>query len=402
MNSNTFNWSHCGLAVAQAAQFCREQERGRFQYDELRSVAVEAQLISPGANYAKKAIRGALLDFARDAHKLVRDVEMSEGEFHGTRGSPVPKQAAIRRVYVLGGVRHTLFTPGAYRTNHELLAGDGKVDSRHGKVSVEIERTTYNDEWGQSPSGWIRAKIEDDQQEFDASARMAQPRGDVDQADYARHGREKRFSGSCHNGCADHKSGLGERLSTGERPCDGKVVVLYPNGPNPKLQATIRRSAVAPPADVGMSGRRTSSVIVDLRKFGLAPVPKNELRHWREELAAEPRLRAGSSLVAWQREAGYFRPCREDWGFPDRPNGWGDNWLKAYLDRWELVLDKNYLSLRLKSGIWADVISRDSVEQGAPSRSALGSPRFWWFSGRRSCLLLSQMAIGAHNTPLGS
>jgi hypothetical protein len=65
----------------------------------------------------------------------------------------------------------------------------------------------------------------------------------------------------------------------------------------------------------------------------------------------EPSLRVGSSLITWQREAGYFRPQEVDWGIPDRPNGCGDNWLKAYSDRFELILEKNYLFLRLKGRI---------------------------------------------------
>ena len=46
-------------------------------------------------------------------------------------------------------------------------------------MSVALERSSYNDEWSQTSSGWKRAKIEDDnQQEFDPrSARHGDPEG---------------------------------------------------------------------------------------------------------------------------------------------------------------------------------------------------------------------------------
>jgi hypothetical protein len=124
------------------------------------------------------AIRGALFDYVREDHRVLRNVEISEDEYLRTRGSPTPLPAVVRRVYVSGGVRHTLYTPGTYRSNAQILAGDGKVGPKHGKVSVAIERTTYRDDWSQVSSGWIRATIEDNQQEFDPrSTRMAQRGG---------------------------------------------------------------------------------------------------------------------------------------------------------------------------------------------------------------------------------
>jgi hypothetical protein len=366
-----FDWrDYLPLAKAETNKFYRKQERGKFRYEDLLSEAVEALATSPGANYARVAIKGALLDYVRDDLKIVHDVEMSEDEFIRTRGYPPSQRAAVRRVFFSGGVRHTLYTPGAYRTNHELLAGDGKVSSKHGKVSVAIERTTYNDSWSQVSSGRIRAKIEDDQQEFDPrSARTPQPRGDVNQADYVGRGKEKRFSASFLNAGAVRKSEPGARF------CNGKVEVT---NFNQKPTAPIRRIAVVPALDAGISGRRTSAVIVDMRKFGLEPVPADKLGHWREELLAIELLRQRESegrepipaSPLWQREAGCFRI---DWSVHDRPNGWGDNWLRTYLDRWETVQENNFTWLRLRGRIRADVIDRDSLKQGAPSRSALGS-----------------------------
>lgn len=137
------------IAKAEASKFYKKQERGRFKYEELLSVAVEALAASKGVNYAMIAINGALLNHARDAYKLVRNVEMTEEEFRRTRSalpSSSPRSpAAIRRVYVLDGVRHTLYTPGPYRSNHQLLAGAGKVSTKHGKVSVALGQSEYRD-----------------------------------------------------------------------------------------------------------------------------------------------------------------------------------------------------------------------------------------------------------------
>jgi hypothetical protein len=341
VNASTpaFGWrDYLPLAKAETSKFYKKQERSKFSYEELLTVSVEALGTSPGVNYAKKAIRGALTDYARDAYKLVRNIEMSEEEYLRTRCNPAPLPAAVQRVFVLGRVRHTLYTPGPYRSNVQLLVGDGKV-GKHGKVSVAIERTTYNDEVSQERSGWICAKIEDDyRQEFDPSTRMAQPRGDVGQADYVGRGREQRWSAVYINAGKEER----EESGSGERPRNGKVEITNPNR---KPQEVIRRIAAAPPLDLGISGRRTSNIAASMWKFGLEPIPKGKLGHWRKELAMEPRLRAGTSLIAWQREAGYFRPAEVDWSVPDRPTGWGDNWLRAYLDRWEQLQEKiGYLS----------------------------------------------------------
>ena len=117
-------------------------------------------------------------------------------------------------------------------------------------------------------------------------------------------------------------------------------------------------------------------------KYGLDLVSKDKLGHWREELIVdafggawlarkEGRLRLGGDSPYWQRESGYFRV---DWGLLDRPNGCGDNMLKAYFDRWEIVREKSFQYLLLKSNIWADLLIRDSLEQDVPRRLALAPP----------------------------
>jgi hypothetical protein len=283
VNASTpvFDWrDYLPLAKAETSKFYRKQERGKFSYDELLSVAVRALGGSAGVTYAKKAMCGALTDHARDAYKLVRNVEMSEEDYLRTWGSPAPTARAtvVKRE---DGV--TYYTPGPYRTNAQLLAGDGKV-GKHGKVSVTLERTTYNDERGQTGSGQVRAKIADDEQDFDPrSARMGTPRGDVDQVEYTGPGREKRFSTSCHNHGGDYKSGL---TSPDKRYDDGKVTVTY-YGKKPRCVAeVIRRHAVAS-IDAGVSGQRTTCVAIRMDRFGLEPVPKDKLGRWREELLAD-------------------------------------------------------------------------------------------------------------------
>jgi hypothetical protein len=239
-----FDWrDYLPLAKAKTSKFYRKQDRGRFRYEELLSEAVNALATSLGAKYAKIAIRGALLDYERDSHKIVRDVEMSEEEFLRTRGSPAAPPAAVLRTYVEGGKLVTVYSPGPYRTNAQLLAGDCKVSSKHGKVRVKLGRSSFNDEWSQAPSGWKRAKIEDDEdQDHDPRASMVLQRGEVDQGSSdVKDGRQQRFSTSCHNHGADHKFGLGESY----RFDDGKVVVWNPNRKRPAPHPPNRRSAAA-------------------------------------------------------------------------------------------------------------------------------------------------------------
>ena len=108
------------FALAEAARFCKKYP-GRFDLGELQNVAVEAMLNARRG--FKKAIAGALADFARDGHKVVRDVEVTEEEFERTRGGPP--------------------------SNAKLLAGPGKASSKHGKVRLALGRSRYNDGWSQ-------------------------------------------------------------------------------------------------------------------------------------------------------------------------------------------------------------------------------------------------------------
>ena len=102
-------------------------------------------------------------------------------------------QSAAYTFLAVSGTR--FIRRGHYRTNAQLLYGQYKVDSKHGKVSVALERKTYNDEWSQISSGWKRAKIKDEEdRNYDSRAGCASQRGGVDQGDYAGHGTEKRFS----------------------------------------------------------------------------------------------------------------------------------------------------------------------------------------------------------------
>ena len=132
------------LAKAETSRFYRKQERGKFRYEDLLGVAVEAlgnaaQAFDHTRNnglaaYARKGIWGALNDYVRDACKIVSNVEMSEEEYLRTRGSPNPPPAVIRRVcvskeggawHLLRCVRQTFYTPGHYRTNYQLLQRSG-------------------------------------------------------------------------------------------------------------------------------------------------------------------------------------------------------------------------------------------------------------------------------------
>jgi hypothetical protein len=400
MNSHTpppaFDWrDFIPLAKAETTKFYRKQERGRFRYEELLSVATEALGTSLGANYARKAISGALLDFARDDHKLVRNVEMSEEEFLRTRGSPVPKQPAVRRVCVSRGVRYTLYTPGPYRTNHELLAGEGKVSSKHGKVSVAIGRATYNDEWNQTIGGWKRAKIEDPEEQGHAPAvRRAQPRGDVDQADYIGHGRQQRFSTTCHNKGVDYKSGLG---STDWRLCDGEVEVC---GKDPRMPAKPFNRTVDSPLAIALrfmakpARDRTVSECLRVLELlgdkvdgtaGTMPIVsrKSPARGWAfdEALKQERPQERGPS---WHREV---RSSRVSWGLPtadaalSREIVGRDEVIEGVSKKIFRLENRRewtgrsllYLFLNNPRRIWGDVMSVEGLEQGSPSPPALGS-----------------------------
>ncbi len=247
------------LAKEETSRFYRKQERGKFRYEDLLGVAVEAlgnaaQAFDHTRNnglaaYARKGIWGALNDYVRDACKIVSNVEMSEEEYLRTRGSPNPPPAVIRRVcvskeggawHLLRCVRQTFYTPGHYRTNYQLLqGGDGyKVNSKHGKVSVAIARASYKDDWDQQIGGWIRDKIEEDpdneEDHVPLSARLVE-RGAVDQSDYVGRGRQKRWSISWLNAGVVHMA-----LPNGplyRSPSYGRTtkILRHPNGRFVKL-----------------------------------------------------------------------------------------------------------------------------------------------------------------------
>ena len=66
---------------SEVSKFYRKQECGKFKYEELLSVAVEAMLT---ANRGwRKAIPGALLDYVRTRDEFVK-LELSEGEYRAT------------------------------------------------------------------------------------------------------------------------------------------------------------------------------------------------------------------------------------------------------------------------------------------------------------------------------
>jgi hypothetical protein len=120
------------FALAEAARFCKKYP-GRFDLGELQSIAAEALITSKGFKHSRKAIAGALADFARDGDKLVRDVEMTEEEFARTRGGPP--------------------------SNARLMAGPGKASSKHGKVRLALGRSSFKDGWNQKlDTKWVRAK----------------------------------------------------------------------------------------------------------------------------------------------------------------------------------------------------------------------------------------------------
>ena len=136
------------FALAEAARFCKKYP-GRFDLDELQSIAAEALFTSEGFEHSRKAIAGALADFARDGLKVVRDIEMSEEDFARTRGGPP--------------------------SNARLLAGPGKASSKHGKVRLALGRSSFKDGWSQKPNERVSAKINVDGDGDDSEA--ADPRG---------------------------------------------------------------------------------------------------------------------------------------------------------------------------------------------------------------------------------
>ena len=217
------------LARAEASKFYWKQERGRFRFDDIYSEAALALATGKGVKHAIECIKGALKDFARDGDKLVADVELSAEEWRRTHsnipaarrdmGSAIANAAVIavaeraaKRIppgtvlRVEDGV--TYVSPGPYRSNAALLAGDGKVNSKHNKVPLRLGRSRFNDDWSQTPSGWVRAGSSDAQSEQEA-ARLAKKdqipqRGELGGGSkpgptpgYRGAGRKQRFSKSC-------------------------------------------------------------------------------------------------------------------------------------------------------------------------------------------------------------
>jgi hypothetical protein len=423
----TFDWRDFEpLARAEASKFYWKQERGRFRFEDLYSAAAAALATSKGVNHAIKAINGALLDFARDDHKLVRNIEMTEEEFHRTR-SALPQSstrpaAVLRRVYISDGVRHALYTPGPYRTNAQLLAGDGKVSSKHDKVSVALGRATYKDGWNQAIGGQVRAKVESDKQQKadpkhhqQAPGSMAllldstegkSPEDGVGQADYKGHGRKQRFSVSYFN------AGKVEKPSS-DYVSDGIASVSNPNrrapvsairriAAPPKLTwAELfprRRTSVPPPPsedrapvlwspEIGewlLGGRRWSfhadePESAPRKTFQRAPVASLastvEGRLVLKQLAWVDR--PDLAPVCWHREAGYFQI---EWGLPN-----GIFHLEDHLDDglwWRR--GKLFSPEPEKSPDGGDVI----YERGAPSRLAHGPAVFGGSSADRAAFLL--------------
>lgn len=406
MDSQTFNWrDFVPLAKSMASKFHSQQERGKFEYNELVSEAVEALATSKGVNYARKrAIPGALLDFARDDHKLVPDVEMTEAEFERTRGDGrAATPVAIRRVYVLGGVRHTLYTQGPYRSNARLLAGAGKATSKHDKVRVAIGRATYNDGWDQKFSEQVRAKVgPDEQQKADrrhhapSSRSMASllntPEGDppkdgVGQADYVGHGRKQRFSRACHNHGEDYQTKDWPWLS------DGKMRVINPNRkPVSAIDRTAEPDGLNPDRTRKiMRGRGLTDseiAVVRLTEYGLGPASlKHPLGYW----GKADLMLAGPKAVrtAWPRETGYLRFDDDNrpecwWGLPDVHPCFAWVFVPGFAP--VLAVGENgwtrqrkiFSPTCIKSPVWGEVIGvGPAILAAGPARlrSALGGSR---------------------------
>ena len=209
------------LARAEASKFYWKQTRGRFRFEDILSEAYEALATSKGVKHAITCIKGALKDFARDGDKLVHDVGLIPEEWQRPRVGPNDPEPKIRPRTVLrieDGV--TYLSPGPYRSNARLLAGDGKPTSKHGKVPCAIGRTKYDDDWNQEIDGQVGIKADADEQSEQEAERLSK-RDRIPQRcefgggkpkpslDYKGAGRCQRWSKSCLNGEGTvHKSGL--------------------------------------------------------------------------------------------------------------------------------------------------------------------------------------------------
>ena len=404
----TFDWrDFVPLAKAEASKFYWRQERGRFRFEDLLSTALDALATSKGVNHAIKCINGALRDHARDGDKLVRDVEMTEEEWQRTRGGPpepAPPADAPLRGYVENDLKITVWPMGLRR----LKPRDGVATSKHDKVPVAIGRTTFNDGWSQQDHGRVRAKLDRDFQDVDEDGppeevKLKVQRGGND--GYTGAGTAKRWSKSClssgDNRGRDgvvHKSGLTPEGWQGFK-------LLKRNGKwsssfQPTSNAPCRRIA-EPRPDCRAHGRRTSSVKVDLSKFGLAPQNQpampTEARAiaalWTEAHAEDDKQASPaaaklalsmeapkSGTILWHRDAGYLQFDRDAdpecwWGLPDhgvfiRDADTPDFGPKKHPWR----RGKNIFSAAcIKFPVWGDVIIEGGCPSHSPSGSAAGS-----------------------------
>ena len=327
------------LAKAETSKFYRRQDRGRFRYDELLNVAVLALVTAkPSAKWARKAIKGALTDYVRDERKAVRNVEMSEARYLRAYGEKEPKRVCRiidRYVDRKTGAPVTVYTPGPYRTNAQLLT-DYKV-GRHGKVSVKLVRTSYEDGWSQSASGcgWIRAKIDNDEPTHDHRAASVLQRGEVDQRAYVGEGREKRFSSA---------DGYDNGTVEIRRSQTGKFRAYSP--PFLMAKPSRRRAGFVPAA--GCITRAVRPVPVLRKKIG--PTACAAIQEaWLIQAARGP---------SWCRSAGDFRIAP---GLPDIPAGATWTLLTKTTDG-ELLwyCEKNLiLNLTGRVSVWADIFIRE-------------------------------------------
>ena len=393
------------LAKSETSKFYRKQERGKFRYEELLNVAVEAlgdaaiafdcTRNNGLAAYATKGIRGALKDYVRDAYKIVRNVEMPEEKYLRTRGCPNTLLAVIRRVCVAKEarawnlpkyVRHTFFTDGPYRTNLQLLQGVYKVNSKHGKVSVAIGRSTYKDGWNQTIGGWNCANIYDEDRARTAAIEYAYVGAAVGSRRAMVAAMRTALSDGMrltqpvvrksHERAADTMSIVIRKARRALKPSyirdDGAAMIeIKPHEcVNFKFEDATYADAGArefsPPGDrcgrvcpwrkdhdirlveifyIPRKAVPTLDFSVRRRGFGLKQVPKDKLGHWCEELALEGRLLLRAQSPDWQRSAGYFGVGWGPINWP-RQGQWTGNWLKAYLDRWSVEREKKRPEIR--------------------------------------------------------
>ena len=181
------------LPHEEVAKFLRTQEVGKFEKDELLSIATEALAKSkPSEKWAREAISGALFDFVRTRDKLVTRW-MDEDEYRAkaaelddilpTARTARPKPCTIpsdnplvegwrKRHRVTVGppprrvrrrVRHPI-TGEMHELPSRIAASTGyKVNSKYNKVEVAPRRSPHQDGRDQNESGcsWKRPKIED-------------------------------------------------------------------------------------------------------------------------------------------------------------------------------------------------------------------------------------------------